>query len=322
MNKLKLIFIGTPDFALPSLEDLLHDRDFEVAGIITQPDKKSGRRQILTPPPVKLLALKYGLPVWQPEKIRDFEIGVHDLDFVIVAAYAQIIPASILGLPRFGGVNVHGSLLPKYRGASCVAAAILNGDKKSGITIMKMDEHLDAGPILHQAELPIALDETTLSLYEKLSRLGGQALPGVLKKYAAGLIAPRAQDDEKASYVRMFEKDDGRINWIRPAIELERFVRAMHPWPGAWTEIKKDDRLLKVKISAARVIVEESGFQLGEIFAKAGSPAVRCGKDSLLLDSVQPEGKREMSGPEFLRGNAWIIEKNLAVTRFNDTTSR
>ena len=165
--KIKTIFIGTPDFALPSLKSLIKDDFFDMVGVITQPDKKVGRKQILTPPPVKEEALKNNIPVWQPESIKNYELPITDIDLIVVTAYAKIIPESILNFPKNGCINVHGSLLPKYRGASCVQAAILNGDEETGVTIMKMDKGLDTGPIIYQESIKIGPEDTAGSLYYK-----------------------------------------------------------------------------------------------------------------------------------------------------------
>ncbi len=303
MPRLSLIFIGTPDFALPSLEALKKDGRFDIMAIITQPDKKAGRKQVLTPPPVKEFALKNNIPVWQPEKIREFVLPEAPIDLIVVAAYAQILPERILNLPKLGCINVHGSLLPKYRGASCVQAAILDGEEKSGVTIMKMDKGLDTGPILARAEIRIADDETGGSLYEKLARLGGEILPGTLIAYAGGEIRPAPQDDSKASYAGILKKEDGRIDWSKPAEEIERFVRAMRPWPGAFTSLKIKDKISKLKILAVGYSpIPENKRKSGELFLHNGKLAVRCGRDALVIERLQPEGKKEMAAEEFLRG--------------------
>ncbi|MDP3043507.1 MAG: methionyl-tRNA formyltransferase, partial [bacterium] len=244
-TKIKTIFIGTSDFGIPALRALAKDKQFEIIAVITQPDKPTGRKQILTPPPIKAEAEKYQIPIFQPEQIKNLQTeisaqgecasGAKNLksDIIIVAAYAQIIPEEILNLPKYGCINIHGSLLPKYRGAACVQAAILNGDGQTGVTIMKMDKGLDTGPILWQDKINIESRDTAGALYEKLSRLGAKILPIVIKKYIAGVIKPIAQDNARASYVKRLKKQDGLIDWAKSAVEIERFIRAMAPWPSA-----------------------------------------------------------------------------------------
>lgn len=310
----KIIFIGTPDFAVPSLKALLNDPEFNLTAVITQPDKKVGRKQILTPPPVKILGLEHNLKIFQPEKIKTIEPEIKELapDIIIVAAYAQLIPKSILDIPRFGCVNVHGSLLPKYRGSSCIQAAILNGDSETGVTIMLMGEKLDNGPILFQDKIKILSNDTAGSLYEKLAELGAKILVPTLKNYLTGEITPQAQDDNLASYVKNLKKEDGKINWDKDAIYLERFVRAMQPWPRAWTNIIINGKSLTLKIIEAQVEKNDNNLKSGELFLVNGSLAVKCARGALLILKLQLEGKKEIASAEFLRGYKDIIGKILA----------
>lgn len=306
--KIKTIFIGTPDFALPSLKSLIQDDFFDVVGVITQPDKKVGRKQILTPPPVKEEALKNNIPVWQPESIKNYQLPITNLDLIVVTAYAKIIPESMLNLPKYGCINVHGSLLPKYRGASCVQTAILNGDKETGVTIMKMDKGLDTGPIIYQEAIGIGPKDTAGSLYYKLSDLGGKILPGAVKKYINGELAAVPQDDAKANYVGMLKKEDGKIDWSKNAEFNERFIRAMQPWPGAFSSVDG----LNIKITEVEnELIKTSNYQQGELFLHENRLAVQCGKDALLINKLQLEGKKESSSDEFLRGYKGYIGKIL-----------
>jgi methionyl-tRNA formyltransferase len=304
-NKIKTIFIGTPEFAIPSLKILISDPEIELALIITQPDKKIGRKQILTPPRVKIFAQAHNLPVIQPEKISEIEPLLYSQapDIIIVAAYAQLIPKSILNMPKYGCINVHGSLLPKYRGSSCIQAAILNNDIKTGITIMLMGEKLDNGPILAQAEIKIENNDTAGSLYNKLSALGAEILLPTIKALIKNEIRPVHQNESLASYAKELKKTDGKINWQNSAEYLERFVRAMQPWPGAWTNINIADKNLTLRIIEVKIENIKNNLSPGEIFLTPEGLAVKCEQNALLILKLQLEGKREISGAEFLRGH-------------------
>ncbi len=307
-EKIKTIFIGTPDFAVPSLKSLIKDERFEIISVITQPDKKIGRKQLVTPSPVKIEAKKHNIPILQPDKIIDLKSKILNLkpDIIIVIAYAQIIPEEILTLPKYGVINIHGSLLPKYRGASCIQAAILNGDNESGITIMKMDNGLDTGPILKSISMKILPSDTADSLYDKLSKLGAETLIPIILKYISGEIKLEPQNDKKASYVGMLNKRDGEINWSKPADEIERFIKAMYAWPGAWTKIEnKKIKILEVN----NKILTINNYKNGELFLYNNVLAIQCGKNALVIKKIQIEGKKEMSSEEFLRGHKNYIGK-------------
>ncbi len=304
-KKIRCVFIGTPSFAVPPLRALINDEQFDIMAIVTQPDKKVGRKQVITPPPVKVEAEKYNIPVYQPEKIGDLTFKIKELrpDLIVVVAYAQIIPENILNIPKYGVINIHGSLLPKYRGASCVQAAILNGDAETGVTIMKMDKGLDTGPILAQSPINISSDDTAGSLYEKLSELGAKTLPSCLKKYIAGEIKPRPQDDSRSGYVGLLKKQDGKIDWRKPAIEIERFIRAMTPWPSAFASLKIKNNYINIKIIRVEYEpLKRNKHKIGELFLRNGGLAVQCYKDALIIKRLQLEGKKEMTAEEFLRG--------------------
>ncbi len=301
MSQIRTIFIGTPDFALPALKALARDADFLIKAVVTQPDMPAGRNLAPTPPPIKELALRYKLNILQPQKISQILDTLRDLepDLIVVAAYAQIIPETILNLPKYGCLNIHPSLLPKYRGASPVHAAILNGDKLTGVSIMLMDKTLDTGPILSQESLKIDNDETTITLLVKTAELGAKLLIPTIKKYAKGQIIPQPQASEKVSYVKMFEKKDGLINWGKPATEIERLVRAFASWPSAWTWIKgKQMKILSVNQEPLNL----NTYKPGKTFIYNNCLAVQCGTDALLIKKLKMEGKNEISGEDFVRG--------------------
>jgi methionyl-tRNA formyltransferase len=286
--KLKIIFMGTPDFAIPILEAITHCSLFTVCCVITTPDKPVGRQQKITPPPVKKLALKYKIPVLQPEKISQARDQITDYqpDLIVVAAYGQILPKEILNIPKYGCINVHASLLPKYRGSSPIQFAILNDEKTTGVTIMIMDEKMDHGPILAQEKIAIQPNETAQTLHDKLARLGADLLIKTIPQYIQGEIKPQPQDESKATYTKILTRQDGQIDWQKSAQEIERQIRALTPWPGTWT-IFNGKRL---KILKAKVV------------NKKDEMAIQTGKGYLLLEMVQPEGKKPMKWEEFLRG--------------------
>jgi len=299
-NKIRTIFIGTPDFGIPAFKALIKDEQFAIIAVITQPDKPINRKQILTPLPIKVEAEKYKIPIWQPKQISNFQFPISNIDLIIVIAYAQLIPEKILSIPKYGCINVHGSLLPKYRGAAVIQAPILNGDKQTGITIMKMDKGLDTGPILAQAKINIKTTETAETLYDKLSQLGADLLLDTLKKYIAGKIKPRPQDATRASYVHQLKKKHGLIDWSKPAVEIERFVRAMTSWPSAWTWWQ--DKRIKI-VSVQQKPLQINSYKPGKTFIYNNGLAAQCGKDALIIKKLQLEGKKEMDSEEFLRGH-------------------
>lgn len=307
MSKIRTIFIGTPDFGVPALEALIASVDFEVIAAITQPDKKIGREQIISQPPIKVCAIKHQIPVFQPEKINNFVPELKNLnpDLIIVAAYAQIISEEILNLPKYGCLNIHASLLPKYRGAACIQAAILNGDAETGVTIMKMDKGLDTGDIIKQFPIKISDDDTAEILFEKLSKLGGEIIVPTLLEFIAGKITPQKQDDSLASYVKILKKEDGKINWQESAEKIERQVRAMYSWPGAFGELRINNEELKIIkiIKVSPEILEINNKKTGEVFLHENQLAVQCGEDALIIETLQMAGKKVLSSEEFLRGN-------------------
>ncbi|MBN1449808.1 MAG: methionyl-tRNA formyltransferase [Anaerolineales bacterium] len=294
----KIVFMGSPDFSLSSLHALAEG--YYVVGVVTQPDRAAGRGRELKPPPVKTLAQKLGIPVIQPEKLRQPEaleqLRAWSPDVIVVAAFGQILRQDVLDLPPFGCINVHASLLPRWRGAAPINAAILHGDEETGITIMKMDAGLDTGPILSQRAVRIQPDETAGSLFDKLSTLGAALLLDTLPGYLAGEIQTRPQPEEGSTYAPMLKKEDGLLDFSHPARELERKVRAFNPWPGAYFEW--DGNLLKVhsaSIGLRKMRAGERGIYLG-------LPAVGTSENLLVLGEVQPAGKKPMPGKAFLAG--------------------
>jgi methionyl-tRNA formyltransferase len=272
----RLVFMGSPDFAVPSLRRLAEV--YPIIGVVTQPDRESGRGRMLVAPPVKKAALELGVPVMQPDKLRAPEAMAQlqewAPDLIVVAAYGQILRPAVLDLPRFGCVNVHGSLLPRWRGAAPIQAAILAGDGETGITIMKMDAGVDTGPMLSQRSIPIEPNDTAGKVFEKMSELGAELLVETLPGYLDGSIQPRPQPEEDATYAPMLKKENGLLDFTRPAEELSRRVRAFNPWPGAYFEWQGG----VVKVHAAHTIEGRAGAGEHLVFQK--SPAIIRGVSS------------------------------------------
>ena len=298
----RILFMGTPRFAVPFLSVLLKHQHHTVVAVVTQPDAPSGRGRSLTEPPVKALAVSAGVPVLQPETLKSPEVVAQLRAFepqvIVVAAFGQILRRDVLELPPRGCLNVHASLLPRWRGASPVSAAIAAGDAETGVTLMLMDPGLDTGPILSQRPEPIRAGDTAGSLSERLAQLGADLLVEVLPGWLEGAIAPRPQDESRATQCGQLRKEDGRIGWSRSAAEIERHVRAMSPWPAAWTTWQ--GKLVRVLRSA--VVAEHSVGSPGAVSEDERTLRVHCGRGLLELVEVQPEGKRPMSGPDFARG--------------------
>lgn len=312
-KKIKTIFIGTPDFGIPSLQSLIESEEFDVVATITQIDKKVGRKQQITPPPIKDLSIKNNIPVFQPSNIKNFSKEIEQLkpDLIVVIAYAQIITKEILNIPKYGCVNVHGSLLPKYRGASCIQASLLNNDDETGITIMKMNEGLDTGPIIYQTKINIAEDDTADTLSKKLSILSAKFLASTLQKYIENKIQAKEQDNSKASYVGLLKKSDGEINWNQDAQKVFSHFKAMSPWPGAFTRVNINKTSKLLKIIAMGKIIKTNSYKLGELFTNDKKLAVQCRKNAIIINFLQLEGKKPLSSEDFLRGNDNFIGKIL-----------
>ncbi|BEE15912.1 methionyl-tRNA formyltransferase [Aeromonas enteropelogenes] len=300
MNKLKLIFAGTPDFAARHLAALLSS-DHEVVAVYTQPDKPAGRGQKLTASPVKELALAHNLPVYQPASLRNeeaqAELASLGADLMVVVAYGLILPKAVLDTPRLGCINVHGSLLPRWRGAAPIQRAIWAGDAETGVTIMQMDVGLDTGAMIRKVSCPIAADETSTSLYDKLAELGPQALVDTVDAMAAGNTTAEQQDDALANYAQKLSKEEARIDWTMDAVAIERCIRAFNPWPISWCEVAGQT----IKVWQAEVIEHEHGQSAGTLLkADKQGIDIATGKGVLRLLTLQPPGKKAMSVTDLL----------------------
>ena len=294
--------MGTPEFAVPSLHALL-DAGHEVLAVVTQPDKPVGRRQVLTPPPLKVAALERGLPVLQPERVKDEEFlaKIRRLapELVAYAAYGKILPKSFLDIPPHGCLNVHASLLPKYRGAAPIQWALINGETVTGISIMRADEGLDTGPVLLQREEPIYPDDTAGTLSERLARLGAEALVEAVRLIELGRAVYTPQDDAQATYAPMLKPEHTVLNWSEPAEALRNRVRGLNPKPGAVASMGGRE----VKVWRAAVVEGDPNAEPGVLIALSREgPVVQTGRGALLLLEVQPAGGRRQSGAEFARG--------------------
>jgi methionyl-tRNA formyltransferase len=306
---MRIVFFGTPDFAVPSLRALLASRD-DVVGVVCQPDRPAGRGRHVTVPPVKQVALAAGVPVLQPEKIRTPEF-LEQLrrwkpDLIVVAAYGRILPNSILDLPPHGCINVHASLLPKYRGAAPMQWAILNGEERTGVTIMRVAEKMDAGDILLARQTVIAPDETLASLHDRLAELGAAALIESIERLRRGEFAPVPQDEAQATYAPMITKEQGRIDWTQSAAAIERQVRAFDPWPSAYTYLAS--KLLKIHRSHADT-TRRLPVAAGTVVAVGSEIRIACGEGELVIEELQLEGRKRLSAAEFSRGGHVAVGK-------------
>lgn len=297
--------MGTPDFAVKTLEKII-ENGYDIVAVVTQPDKPKGRDKKLSPPPVKECALKHNLTVLQPQRARDEafvqELKRYNPDAIVVVAFGQILPESILHMTKYGCINVHASLLPQYRGASPIQWAVIDGCKKTGVTTMLMDEGIDTGDILMIREYELAKKETGGSLFDKLSLLGAELLIETLKGIEADSIKPIKQDDEKSSYVKMLTKAMGHIDFTKNANEIERLIRGLNPWPSAFTYMNK--KMLKIwDADVSEDIEVPQNSPVGTAFISKEKMYVICGSGFLELKEVQLEGKKRMCIEDFLRGN-------------------
>lgn len=299
----RIIFMGTPEFAVPALERLI--ANYRVIAVVTQPDRPAGRSRVPQQSPVKRVAMAHQIPVLQPEKIRRPEaidaLRVFEADAYVVAAFGQILPQTVLDLPEWGSINIHASLLPRWRGAAPIQAAIRSGDVETGITIMKMDAGLDTGPMLSQRSIPIAPDETSRTLHDRLSVLGGELLLETLPRYFDGEIMPQPQDDRMATLAPRIDKADGLIDWTQPADAIERQIRAFDPWPGTYAFW--EGRLLKILGGHA----VDGASTPGRVDRIAHTFVVGTGKGLLRVARVQLEGRPATDAEAFARGYpAWV----------------
>lgn len=301
---MRLVFMGTPDFASASLEALLKSDD-SIVGIVTQPDRPKGRGQVLTPSPVKLLAQREQIPLLQPLKMKDPEfirtLAEWKPDFILVAAFGRILPSAILSLPPHGCINVHGSLLPKYRGAGPIQWAIINGETETGITTMLMDEGMDTGAMLLQEAIPITPDDTAGTLSPRLAELGGRLLVETIARLKAGTLVPKPQDASQATIAPLLKKEDGVIDWTLPATVLANRVRGLSPWPGAYTTMAGGDRWT---IWRALVLPGPATKPPGTVVSvTTESIHVATGEGILAVMELQPANSRRMVVSQYLTGH-------------------
>lgn len=302
---MRLIFLGSPAFAVHPLEALVA-AGHTIAAVITQPDRPAGRERRLTPPPVKVAAERLGLPVLQPVTLRDPNVVAQLAELRpevgIVAAYGEILRRNVLAIPPLGYLNVHPSLLPRHRGPTPVAGAILAGDRETGVSIMLLDQGMDSGPILAQTVVPLPPDARAGPLTDELFRLGARLLVETLEAYASGALTPQPQDHARATVTRLLKKEDGQIDWSLPAAQIERMTRAYDPWPGAYSHWRGQP--LRVLSAAVRPDPPGAAPPPGTLLGRgsAGGPLVATGQGALELLEVQPAGKRPMPGADWLNG--------------------
>jgi methionyl-tRNA formyltransferase len=296
---MRLVFMGTPDFAVPALR-ALHAAGHEIAAVYTQPPRPAGRGQREQRSPVHELAAAQGWPVRTPTSLKDeaaqSEFSALAADVAVVAAYGLILPRSILAAPRYGCLNIHASLLPRWRGAAPIQRAILAGDKESGITIMQMDAGLDTGAMLLQEATPIRADDTGATLHDRLAEIGSRLIVEALHQLTAGTLAARPQPPDGITYAAKLTRDDGRLDWARPAVDLERQIRAFDPWPGAWFEFRGE----RIKVLAASAVGTDASAAPGIVLDAA--PSIACGGGALRLRRLQRPGKAALDAADFLRG--------------------
>lgn len=316
--------MGTPDFAVPSLQALLTSEE-EVVGVVAQPDKPSGRRMVLHAPPVKKCASAHQVPVFQPHKIRAAETLAHlrdwQPDLIVVAAYGRILPRPILDLPSYGCINVHASLLPKYRGAAPIQWAIARGETHSGVTIMNISEQMDAGDILLQTQVELADNETGGSLHDKLAILGAQALVEALGLFKQGKLSASPQNEAAASYAPMLKKEDGEIDWTQDAVSIEQRIRAFYPWPSAYTYLAgKRLKILGAGVGKENVFAQSVLAVPGSVLGIAAThlsiatgATGATGKGCLNVHMVQLEGKKPLPILEFLKGRNIVLGLRLGI---------
>ncbi|AZV42214.1 methionyl-tRNA formyltransferase [Peribacillus asahii] len=310
----KIIFMGTPDFSVPVLKRIM-DEGYEVIAVVTQPDRPVGRKKVLTPPPVKVEAEKYGIPVYQPEKIRNeadlAEILALKPDLVVTAAFGQILPNELLEAPKFGCINVHASLLPELRGGAPIHYSILQGKEKTGITIMYMAEKLDAGDILTQAEVVIEEEDNVGTLHDKLSQVGSDLLAETLPKLINGELTPIKQDEAKATFASNIKRSDERIDWTRTGQEIYNHVRGLNPWPVAYTLL--EGNVLKVWQAKKLPGMKESAPGTIIDVCEEGVVVATGNETAILITELQPSGKKKMLAKDYLRGAGAFIKAGMKV---------
>lgn len=311
---IKIAFMGTPLLGSIVLDGLIK-KGFLIDLVITAPDKPSGRKNIITPPPVKITALENNIQIIQPNKIAEAEETIKKInpDIIIIAAYGKMIPEDIISIPKYGCVNVHPSLLPKYRGPSPIQGAILNNEEKTGVTLFKIDKNLDSGPILLRKEVKINKKENAEDLGKNLFLESVQMLENLIPRLVEGKIKEIPQNDKEATFTKIIKKEDGRINWKESAKKIELKIRAYYPWPSAFTYFKKNDKNLIVKIIEGEEKKEKSKNHFpGKVFLCNKNLAIQCGKDILIIKKIQIEGKNVTTSEDFLRGQKEFLKSALA----------
>ena len=310
-DSLRIIFAGTPDFAARHLDALLSS-EHEIVGVFTQPDRPAGRGKKLMPSPVKVLAEEKGLPVFQPASLRQPEnqqlVAELNADVMVVVAYGLILPKAVLDMPRLGCINVHGSLLPRWRGAAPIQRALWAGDAQTGVTIMQMDVGLDTGDMLYKLACPVTPEDTSATLYDKLAGLGPQGLIETLQQLAQGSAQPQVQDEELVTYAEKLSKDEARMDWSLSAEQLERCIRAFNPWPMSWFMVDEQP----VKVWKASVLPSSTQAEPGTIIeASKSGIQVATAEGILNLESLQPAGKKAMSAQDLLNSRReWFVPGN------------
>ena len=300
MEKTKIVFFGTHEFAAYILQGLIDFPFFEVALVVTQPDQAVGRKQILTPPLTKVIAQKHKIPVVQPETLKNFDFPIHEFDLSVVIEYGRIIPERLLSIPKYKTINIHPSMLPLYRGPTPIQAALLAGDSKTGVTIMQMDATMDTGPILLQKEIPIDPDDTFNTLREKLMPLALDALIESIPAFIDASIKAKAQNNTLATYCKMLEREDGKIDWSQTTQKIYNHYRALTPWPGTWTMLNgKRLKLLEIKPSTNHLYPGKLSLDKKGIFIGTKDASIE-------VMSLQLEGKSEMTAKVFVNGNKTI----------------
>lgn len=309
----KVIFMGTPEFSTGVLKRLIEDEAVEVIAVVTQPDRAVGRKKIITPTPVKVVALEHNIPVYQPEKLSGSqeleELMQLDADLIVTAAYGQFLPTKFLNFPRFGAVNVHASLLPKYRGGAPIHYAIMNGDKETGVTIMRMVAKMDAGAIISQRAIPITGEDDVASMFEKLSVVGADLLIETLPALFAGTITEVEQDEALVSFSPNISREQEQIDWNKTATEVDYFVRGLRPWPTSFTILNGN----RVKMWGVALTDKQTAKTPGSLFVEGGRLYVACGSGTVLeITRLQPAGKAQMDAKAFMNGFSELL-KNDAV---------
>ena len=314
----KVIFMGTPEFSTGVLKRLIEDDTVEVIAVVTQPDRAVGRKKIITPTPVKVVALEHDISVYQPEKLSGSqeleELMQLDADLIVTAAYGQFLPTKFLNFPRFGAVNVHASLLPKYRGGAPIHYAIMNGDKETGVTIMRMVAKMDAGAIISQRAIPITGEDDVASMFEKLSVVGADLLIETLPALFAGTITEVEQDESLVSFSPNISREQEQIDWNKTATEVDRFVRGLRPWPTSFTILNGN----RVKMWGVALTSKETTKAPGSLFVEGGRLYVACGSGTVLeITRLQPAGKAQMDAKAFMNGFSELLKDDAIFEGLN-----